>query len=239
MKKLGLVALLLSFVMLSSCSCTKLSCIEGNQDIVTKERLLGEYVRVVTEGSFDVECIKDTGYAIVITGESNILEYISTSIEDGVLKIKPLSNVCLSTNSRIFVKCYAPAISGVKLTGSGDVLFDTLQSEQIDLSIVGSGDMRGNVYASNLSVKIIGSGDFKLKGEATNSRLKIMGSGNIDANACKQRNSEVEISGSGDVYVNASDKLDVWISGSGDVHYIGYPELSVDISGSGKVIDEN
>lgn len=68
----------------------------------------------------------------------------------------------------------------VNIAGSGDYLGENLLSENVDVSIAGSGNAR--VFASvDLKIHIAGSGDVAYKGNPTNIKKNIAGSGSVIA----------------------------------------------------------
>jgi hypothetical protein len=91
-----------------------------------------------------------------------------------------------------------------------------MRGDSLDISVSGSGDVRGDGAVQQLTAKVNGSSDLELDQLAAE-RASVM------------------ISGSGDAKIAVSKSLDVTISGSGDVTYRGDPEVTKHVSGSGSV----
>jgi hypothetical protein len=226
-------------LLLIGVSCENGPCIEGNNDIVTKTRNIGSYNEIKLMGSYDLTCVNDTSYDIDLTGESNILPYISTEISSNTLKVKEFPNTCLRENYPIRIESYIPDLKGINLTGSGNIEVDTFSGNTIDLDINGSGNLFATLYYSKIYTDIDGSGDVEIYGKGDYANYEITGSGTIYALDCDHEHVDIEISGSGDVYVHCTKTLNIDISGSGNVYYTGYPQISSDISGSGQIINYN
>lgn len=219
--------------------CGKYDYVDGNHNIITKTRAIGDYTSIVMEGEFDVKYINDSFPSIDLQGESNLLEYIITEVDNKKLTIRKTRNVTLQENSTITIFCYGPNINKIETNGSGNVYFDTLQSNQVDLITNGSGDMVGTVITNDLYTIISGSGDMVIRGIADNSELRIEGSGEMDTYGCVQKDCTARILGSGDIYTYVTNKLTARIDGSGDIHYKGNPTVTTNINGSGRVLNGN
>jgi len=223
--------------------------------VKTETRTVVSFNRVVNEGSFNIYIQQDSIYEVTVEAESNLIPYIRTRINGNSLVIDTRENLHNHFPINIYVK--TPFINGAYQDGSGHIDLDSLDTDNMEVSISGSGSIKGqtktnylktsisgsgsiDLYAeaSSTDTKISGSGDIMLTGNSFSGTYTISGSGNIRASNFLQNEVISKISGSGNMYLNASDKLDVTISGSGSVYYIGDPQLFISISGSGKVIKQ-
>ncbi|MEM6829711.1 MAG: head GIN domain-containing protein [Bacteroidota bacterium] len=128
-------------------------------------------------------------------------------------------------------------IERVSLSGSGNIKGkSTLNTEDLDLTISGSGEMDLDVSSDEVEMRISGSGDIELRGNAEEASARISGSGKVKAEDLKVKTFEASISGSGSCYVTALEEIEANISGSGNVYYSGDPERVIaNSSGSGKI----
>ena len=111
-----------------------------------------------------------------------------------------------------------------------------LQSNQLELKIMGAGDLDLAIDVKTLTCGISGSGNIKLTGNATTQEIKISGAGDVSGQTLNSETSQVEISGSGSVQILVKKSLTAQISGSGDIFYKGNPKvLETKVSGSGKI----
>ena len=125
-------------------------------------------------------------------------------------------------------------LSGLAVSGSGDIATDSLETTDLDIRISGSGEVQiGSLTADSLDVQINGSGEVDLAGDATTQSMGVSGSGELRAGDLKGEDVEVDISGSGAATVWATESLDVSVTGSGSVGYYGNPTIDVSSSGSG------
>ena len=94
-------------------------------------------------------------------GESNLLEHIVTEIKGGNLIVKVEKDVNLSPSWNKTIKITIPfmEINNVSLAGSGDLWNeDLLTSDDLDISLTGSGDIVLNIKATK--TKLILHWDF-------------------------------------------------------------------------------
>lgn len=214
--------------------------IQGNGNVVTIERNVGNYDEVSSAGWFDVELVSGSEGQLTIRGEENLLEYIKTEVKDGRLVIKTEKGVNLkpsSWRSGILITVPIEEISGVSLSGSGDVVSKTvLKTDNFRASIAGSGDVTLELEATNVKASISGSGDMNLEGSTRNLEVAVAGSGDVKAYDLEADNVEAKVSGSADLKVTANEMIRARVSGSGDITYKGNPsKIDSKSSGSGDI----
>lgn len=129
------------------------------------------------------------------------------------------------------------SIEALAVSGSGYIESDgELNTDDIKLSVSGSGDMELDVDSDEMDLRISGSGSIRLNGTAEEAEARISGSGRVKAEDLTVKFFAARISGSGSCYITATDEIDASISGSGSVYYSGEPKrINSSSSGSGKV----
>jgi hypothetical protein len=200
-----------ALVMLAGCSWTG---VQGSGNAKSEVRNVPAFSAVDIAGPIDAEISVGAESHVEITGDDNILPLITSDIRGDSLSIGARKNVRPSV--RLVAKITAPRLTGVALTGSGDIA------------------VRG-VQADHLAVHLTGSGTIRADGTAHEVEVDLTGSGNVALDHLTAERASVSVSGSGDVAVAASKALDVGITGSGDVTYHGDPEVKQRITGSGHV----
>jgi len=177
---------------------------------------------------------------VELRADDNILPLIETRVIDGAggptLEIRSRDGASYSTKSMPVITVDLIKLSGVSVSGSGDVSADGLKSPALKIAISGAGDIRLNRLAvDDLAIKVSGSGDIRFNGHAGKLGIAIAGSGDVDTSGLEADDVSVSISGSGDASVNARKTLAVSIAGSGDVVYSGDAMPRTSIAGSGTV----
>ena len=238
MKKITTLAIVLALTV--SCSAQWGKRIKGNGDEVTINRTIGEYDAIAVSGWFDVNLVDGAEGKLTLTGESNLLEYIITEVNNGKLVIKTEKGVNLkpsSWNNGIVITVPVESVDAIALSGSGDIVGKTtIRTNNLDTAMSGSGDISLDIDADTVSASMSGSGDIMLSGSTRDFDATISGSGDIKAFDLEADNVDATVSGSADIKVTANKMLKARVSGSGDITYKGNPEkLDTKTSGSGDI----
>lgn len=229
------------------CSITSLNAqwwgnskkIKGNGNVVTKNRSTSDYDEIKVKGSLDVSLIAGNEGSIKIEGESNLIDYIVTEVENEELKIYVKKGYYLKpTNGKdLIITVPFKDISKVVLSGSGDIYSnDVIKATDFKTGVSGSGDVKLVVDAQNTIGQVSGSGDLVLSGSSNSFETKVSGSGDVMAFDLKAKDVTAAVAGSGDVEVTATNSIKARVSGSGDIDYKGNPQKEdKSVSGSGDI----
>lgn len=246
------------------CFCSfvfKRQIIKGNRDLIVETRDLAYFNAVRSEGSIDVVFDNRKGSEIKILGESNLIPYVITTIENEKLTIKFKEGFSyVSTKGGLEVYVPAEEIVKIEQLGSGDIKSkDDLMKksfkvkmdcsgncnlkgvfESIKVKSTGSGNLRLTGHLTQCNVKKIGSGDVFLKGEGDDLRVDMSGSGDLYAKSFSAKKANVIHNGSGNGNLSIFDDLLLDISGSGDFNINGTASnVNITKSGSGSVNANN
>ena len=196
--------------------------------------------------------------SVQLEGDREDLDDVETEVVNGQLRIKVENQHWFNWSFRHDVDVYitVPNLDAVSIGGSGKIVGESrIKSDDMRLSVSGSGSMELDVTADklkldvsgsgrmNLSLNagsvdqhISGSGGINLSGNASSASLDISGSGRIDASDLDVGSYNISISGSGKASIAVRDAIIANISGSGSVYYKGSPDKVISrVSGSGKV----
>ena len=214
--------------------------IKGNGNMTTITRTTSDYDVIAVAGSFDVELVSGKEGEITLEGESNLLEYVMTEVNDGKLKIKVKKGYSLrvSNGKKLVITVPFKDLDKVALSGSGDVYTKnaTIKGREFKMALAGSGDVILDVDVDTLKMGVSGSGDMTASGDADTAEIKLAGSGDIHAYKLKAKNAEVSLAGSGDIRVHVTDNLKARVAGSGDITYKGRPKREdTKVAGSGSI----
>lgn len=238
MKKITTLGLVVLFTL--SCSAQWGKRVKGNGKVVTIERSTGDYDAIAISGWFDVDLVNGNEGDISLKGEENLLEHIITEVKNGklVIKVEKGMNLKPSTwKDGIRITVPVESIEAVSLSGSGDIVGKTtIETDNFQTSMSGSGDITLDLDASSISASMSGSGDINLSGSTTELNVTISGSGDIKAYDLEADHVDATVSGSADIKVTANKSIKARVSGSGDIHYKGNPEkVDTKTSGSGDI----
>ena len=126
----------------------------------------------------------------------------------------------------------------ISVAGSGDISGNNISCTDLDISIAGSGDINSsNITCNDLQVSVAGSGDMKLNNVTANfTRASVAGSGTAILSGSTQE-AEYSVAGSGDLLASdfVAKKASASVAGSGDIKCHATDFLKVRTSGSGSV----
>ncbi|HEX6426455.1 MAG TPA: head GIN domain-containing protein [Niastella sp.] len=235
MKKLATL-ILLSTVLAAGCGFNG-KRIKGNGEVTTENRNPGVFEGVSSNGTFDVYVAIGSPASVKIEGESNILPYIETFVDNNILKVQTKDGVWLRTKRSLKIFVTAPRLQKISATGTGDIIGETpiMDSSSLDLRVQGNGKIKLEVDAPEVAAELMGNGGIQLKGQSRYFDCKLHGNGNLKAFDLMAEETKVQILGNGDAEVYASVKLDVSVGGNGDVRYKGNAQPSSHITGNGSV----
>lgn len=246
------------FITVLVSSCFNMVFEYGNGQVTQENRTVPAFTSVSSSGAFDIYYEYADTPSVIVSCESNLIQYIETAVFDNELKIRTPNFINLRPSKTIEVYVKGPEVERIDLSGSGLIHTDSISIDNLALILSGSGKIETTFYGNNLTTNISGSGEINVYAECKNYDVNVSGSGKITVNGFADSsmynisgsgnvhaydffvdNADVKISGSGDLFLNVSDELYANISGSGNIYYIGNPKISTNTSGSGRVINKN
>jgi hypothetical protein len=231
--------------------------VPGSGKVAEEEREVSDLtgVELATLGNLVIELGDEE--KLRIEAEDNLLQYIETEVQGGVLKIGHRHKVTLVPTESIYFYLTVKELDAISVSGAGNVKVPDLEVAEFSLNISGAGDVDlqglrtdvlevsisggGNVdiedlNADVLKVKISGAGDFYIGGgEVEKQEITISGAGNYKARGLESDEADVSVPGFGSATIRVRDRLKVEISGAGSVKYVGRPTVDEEVSGVGSI----
>lgn len=235
-KTITLIALSLMFISTINAQNWGNKKIKGNGNVTTEVRNTEHYNGIKCAGSMDFVLVSGTEGKITIEGDSNLLEYIITEVKNENLIVKVKKGINISSSKAIRITIPFQDIDAISLAGDGDLKNkDVIKSNNLSVSLAGSGDIKLNVKTSTLKCAIAGSGDMTCNGDTNDLEVKVAGSGDFHGFDLQAENTIVSVAGSGDAKVVSNKTLTARVAGSGDIVYKGSPEKDSKVAGSGSI----
>ncbi len=208
-------AVLAAATLTTGCIVYGTSGVRGSGTIATEEREISEFETLVVKGAADVDVTIGENLSLSVEADDNLLPLITTDVRGSRLLVS--SRGTYRTRHGVKIVLTTPSLSGVTVSGSGTVRIDGLSEGELDLSILGSGDIVAVGGIDSLDASVSGSGD-------------------IDVSRLIARDVKAAIMGSGDIDVHATEKLEATITGSGEITYRGDPgSVDRNVLGSGSI----
>lgn len=214
--KTKLLTITVISILISSCALTG---IIGSGNGISESRELGDYTSVKLKTAADVNITVGESNTFSISGDDNIIDLVTTKIEDGQLVIDQSSQ--FHTNIGVIITISIPSISSIELDGAGDI------------------DVTG-VNTPNMKIDLDGAGDISVSGTTDHLDAELDGAGDMNLYSLISTTAKVEVDGAGSIKVYATETLDATINGAGDIKYKGSCRLiNSEVNGAGDIISKN
>jgi Putative auto-transporter adhesin, head GIN domain len=188
----------------------------GGGDRIIETREVAQFDRLEIS-SVDVKVVEGDGRHVRVYAGENVIDRVITESSGGVLEINVEDRGIVIGSDPLGdarVEVTAAALEGVEIEGSGDVLLEDLDAQDLELDLQGAADLEASGTVDRLTASIQGAGD-------------------ADLSDLSVRTATVEAQGAADVELNVSEQLNVTVQGAGDVSYRGDPVVESEVEGAG------
>jgi|GEM_PF-4428480 len=174
-------------------------------------------------------------FEVSVEGPIDLLNALNTNVRGNLWNIEYLNGV--TSTHELTIQVSLPSLDFLANSSAGEIrgVGEFTDLVDLDLKIMGSGDIFLDVDVIDLNLKISGSGDIGLKGKAANQKVNIMGSGDVLAQGLESEICDVTITGNGNCKVSVQKTLDITLVGNGDIFFKGAPEIYSHIVGNGDI----
>ena len=154
-------------------------------------------------------------HSVEVTTDDNLLPEVETSVQNGVLKIRPRRS--LHPQAGLNISVTVPELTATRVSGAGDMLVRNISGDSIEMTVSGAGSITADGHVQNLRTRVSGAGDANLRDLVAHT-------------------ADVRISGAGDATVFALETLHAKVSGAGDIVCHGSPlHVEKKVSGAGDI----
>ncbi|MEO8574092.1 MAG: head GIN domain-containing protein, partial [Pyrinomonadaceae bacterium] len=176
--------------------------VKGSGNLGSEVRTAEDFQGVDVSGVFKVEVTAGKEFSVQVEADDNLLPYVRTEVEQGILHIEMTEGVKSENPLRVLVT--APDIESVEASGSTTV------------SVTG-------IKNSSLEIDASGHSKVKVDGETDEVSVAVSGSSSVDAEALKARTASVDSSGASSASVFVTEQLASNASGASKIFYSGNP----------------
>ncbi len=195
MKKIALA--LLAWILIAGCDGVGNQTIYGSGAVESMEVELPAFEGVSVTGTCNVEIEIGEPQAVEFYAQSEVLEVMTSKVNNGVLEIGFKNGYSVNTSEEIRAEITIPSVNYAGITGAADFEFSGAQQDVLDIYISGA----GNVDAYDMPVN-----------ECT---IRISGTGNCEVHVIDHL--DVSISGVGNIWYRGNPTVDTDVSGVGNI----------------------
>ncbi|MFA7056978.1 MAG: DUF2807 domain-containing protein [Candidatus Cloacimonadales bacterium] len=189
--------------------------IRGSGDIMTEIRDVLEFDCINLGICCELTVEQGETQELTIEADDNILGYILSYVQEGVLHINTKNS--LIPNKKIIIQLTTPNFKNLTISGKASANLKNIKADDVRIKISGNGKASGQGKIERLELVISGVGDIKFK-------------------ELKTHSTKLKISGKGSAELYVEDNLDALINGTGKANVWGKPKnVSKQINGLGKI----
>ena len=202
--------------------------IQGSNKKIKVAKTVTEFNKVIINGPFDVKLIQENNSSdntITLKGADNIVDVLEVKVTDGALTIGLPEEMEFKAhkNNRIKIKIPFKELSDITLNGSGKIYSNGIITQDINITLNGSGSIKMWSKAQNIHTTLMGPGYVEIKGYTDTFTCKLIGNGTIEAKKLKTDVTNAVISGSGTINVLCQKSITGRIDGAGTLAFNGTP----------------
>ncbi len=230
--------------------------VRGTGPSVDKKINISGFRGIEVSSGIDVILAQGNSESLTLTVQENLFKYITTTVENGTLKIYCRNNIRPTQPMKAHITF--KDINSLKVSGGGDTYSDTPVSlADLNVNISGGGDFNSVINSGVLKLRISGGGDAEIGGKIKDYIVSVSGGGDLESRvdaaitSCRlvgggdlhlrdetqSSEADIDISGGGDADIKLSaEKLKCSVSGGGDALISGQArEFDIDVNGGGDV----
>ena len=240
------ICIALASLLMCSCASNAQSWFDGktikeSKNYVTKEIKVNNFNKITVTGSPTVVYTQRSGKPeVTVYTSDNIAEVLDIHVTNGTLYVGFKKGISVSYR-KLDIRVSSPDVNSLSVTGSGEIqLANGLKTEDLTLSVAGSGDLNGNhIQCDGLKASVAGSGDLDLNDiRCATVKASVAGSGDLVLKRLASTSVEASVAGSGDLVLDGqAEEAQYSVAGSGDLNASGLEAKSVNasVAGSGDI----
>ena len=219
------------------CALAACNVVVGSGRIETQSREVTAFTKV--EVSHAIDATITTGPAsLALTTDDNLLEYVETRVEGGVLKIGVKEDdwgvVSLHPTRGLRARIVAPELVGVAASGASKVLAQATAAERFEAEASGASRIEvSGLVSPEVAAVASGASELVFTGAGEQLDLELSGSSTAGLTGLEVDAAKVALSGASSAEIAAAKSVAGELSGASHLKVHGQPaERDVALSGS-------
>ena len=236
MKQLFTVAAGLA-LLLVSCHYMGRNRVNGNGSVERESRQVTGFNGLEISGAITVYIKEDTGYAVRVETDENLLKYIETYTDHHTLVVRTKNGYNLRTRKGVKVYVSAPRYSHFGISGASHLFTEGRISsgEEIRFDLSGASSAEAELKCPSVDLEMTGASTARLNGETRDLVIEATGASHARCFELMTETTDADLTGASKADVFASVSLKASASGASHVNYKGKPEVNQSTSGAGSV----
>lgn len=166
--------------------------------------------------------LKEGTQAVIIKAEENVLPFVVTEVENGILNISYKNKLSLKTCKKVTVYVTAPAFKMLEATSGSSIESDgVLDTKNINIRASSGADISVSINSDKVICKASSGSNIVVKGKAVQIDGEASSSGDIDAQHTLVQQASAYASSGSNILLNVGESLEASASSGGDIRYTG------------------
>ena len=225
MKTSNILIAIIAFLTMASCNFdVTFGQTNGNGNVVTEDRPVGDFTKVKGSSGIDVYLTEGSENKVTVEADENLLEIIETTVDNGKLRIRTANNTNIGRAKAKKVHVTYVSLTSVEASSGADVIGNSvIKTENLNLDTSSGADLELEILAKEVYAETSSGSDMKLSGKATKLSAKASSGSDLNAKELMVVDCNADVSSGADITVNVKDRLDAEASSGGDINYYGDP----------------
>jgi hypothetical protein len=210
----------------------------GSGNVTSEDRPVSGVTAVSLETLGDLAIEVGNQDALRVEAEDNLIDYLKTTVNDGVLEIKKVPGTNISPTRPVRYYLTVTALQSIRTTSSGNASALGLNASHFSVQVGSSGNVDlAALSADSFEATVSSIGKLRIGGgQVVSQSVKLTSSGVYTAGDLRSASATIDISASGSATIWVADHLTANLTSSGSLNYYGSPSVSVNRSSSGDAV---
>jgi len=224
MKKINLLILTAAAGIVLAASSCRFHCLRGSGNQITENRNVGDYRGVSVSDAFKVIIKQDSSSKTInVTADDNIIKFIRTNVEGGVLRIYIKKNVCNS--GEIIVKVPVTKVEELRAGDASEITSDgKITANDLHIGLSDGSRISLDLTAKRVTTRASDASELNLKGQAAEHDIQLSDGSKVYAKEFVSNDGIVKATDGSECEVNILNSLTVRASDGAVIRYFGNPQ---------------
>ena len=212
----------------------------------SEERNVGKFTGIKVSSGIKVNLTQANAQQVQVETDENKSQYIATEVEGGILNIYVKNPTKKNINfNKIIVSVVAPEITQIStLAGSGLIVLNTLNGDNIDLNctsgsllngdfnikntvnitVTSGANLNANIKSKQINFEGTSGSDTVINGGVSKVNFELTSAANCNAQNLIVENGTAKVTSAGNLSLNVTGNLKAEASSGGKIRYKGNPK---------------
>ncbi|GAB3991224.1 hypothetical protein GCM10028807_20860 [Spirosoma daeguense] len=211
--------------------------IVGNGQIEKQQRSVGAFTKLNARIGVRVRISTGDAGKVDVEGESNVLEYVVTSVKNGELTVMLDEHKHFRQTKTVTVTIHIAKLDQILIRTGSSLQSDLpIQADNLTLAVETGSKLTASITAKTLDLTVRDGSRASLQGNVAEADIHMSGAGNLDAEKLTIARSDVKLDGASRANIHVTESLQASADGVSSLVYSGNPTVkSQDVSGLSKI----